>query len=204
MAEQSAAASSRPAPVKGQLQKAEWENKPFALGGTRVPKGMEDHANWMDLPEQAVVPTRGEDISPQYVALEAKRNAYGDLKKLLALVTPTVASIYKNSATLSNTSGEEKKAQIHALIAQEEKRRDEFVLKLKEFQEKDGLKPTQNDFGASLAKIVSTVPPSDCYEQDKHVAWNDEAKRLGQNLFREQNVFLQAMKAEKKKKQASS
>jgi len=34
------------------------------------------------------------------------------------------------------------------------------------------------------------------------VAWNDEAKKLGQGLFREQNVFLQAMKAEKKKKLA--
>jgi len=35
------------------------------------------------LKQQAVVPTRGEDISPEYVALEAKRNAYGELKKLL-------------------------------------------------------------------------------------------------------------------------
>lgn len=33
--------------------------------------------------QQAVVATRGEDISPEYCALEAKRNAYGDLKKLL-------------------------------------------------------------------------------------------------------------------------
>lgn len=56
--------------------------------------------------------------------------------------------------------------------------------------------------GASLAKIVSTVPASDCYDQSTHVAWNDEAKKLGQGLFREQNVFLQAMKAEKKKKLA--
>jgi hypothetical protein len=33
--------------------------------------------------QQPVVATRGEDISPEYVALEAKRNAYGELKKLL-------------------------------------------------------------------------------------------------------------------------
>jgi hypothetical protein len=37
--------------------------------------------------QQAVVPTRGEDISPEYVALEAKRNAYGELKKLLVIDT---------------------------------------------------------------------------------------------------------------------
>jgi hypothetical protein len=55
-----------------------------------------------------------------------------------------------------------------------------------------------------LEKIVSTVPPSDCYVHEVHVAWNDEAKKLGQNVFREQNVFLQAMKAEKKKKQAAA
>ena len=30
-----------------------------------------------------MVATRGEDISPEYCALEAKRNAYGELKKLL-------------------------------------------------------------------------------------------------------------------------
>ena len=64
-----------------------------------------------------------------------------------ALVTPTVASIYKNSATLSNTVDEEKKKFIHQLMDQEAKRRDEFVIKLKEFQEKDGLKPGQNEFG---------------------------------------------------------
>ncbi len=58
--------------------------------------------------------------------------------------------------------------------------------------------------GKSLDTIVSTVPPSDCYEQATHVKWNDEAKKLGQNLFREQNVFLQAMKAEKKKKAAEA
>ena len=64
-----------------------------------------------------------------------------------ALVTPTVASIYKNSATLSNTTDEDKKQLIHGLMAQEAKRRDEFVAKLREFQEKDGLKPGQNEFG---------------------------------------------------------
>lgn len=64
-------------------------------------------------------------------------------------MTPTVASIYKNSATLSNTAEDniEKRAQIHALMAQEAKRRDEFVAQLREFQLKDGLKPDQNEFG---------------------------------------------------------
>lgn len=85
--------------------KAGWENEVFPTNGaSRVPEGMRDHANWMDLPEVAIVPTRGEDISPLYVALEAKRNAFGELKKMLALLTPTVASIYKNSATRSNTN----------------------------------------------------------------------------------------------------
>jgi hypothetical protein len=58
-----------------------------------------------------------------------------------------VASIYKNSATLSNTNDEAKKQLIYGLIAQEEKRRDDFVVKLREFQQKDGLKPGQNEFG---------------------------------------------------------
>jgi len=58
-----------------------------------------------------------------------------------------VASIYKNSATLSNTNDETKKQLIYGLIAQEEKRRDDFVVKLREFQQKDGLKPGQNEFG---------------------------------------------------------
>ena len=56
--------------------------------------------------------------------------------------------------------------------------------------------------GSTLAKIIATVPPSDCFEHMTHVAWNDEAKKLGQGLFREQNVFLQQMKAEKKKRLA--
>jgi len=43
--------SSSSQPQKGQLQKAGWENEPFPLGGARVPKGMEEHANWQDLPE---------------------------------------------------------------------------------------------------------------------------------------------------------
>ena len=58
--------------------------------------------------------------------------------------------------------------------------------------------------GASLAKIIATVPAGDCYEHSVHVAWNDEAGKLGKQLFREQNVLLQAMKAEKKKKAAAA
>jgi len=33
--------------------------------------------------QQPIVATRGEDLSAEYVALEAKRNAFGELKKLL-------------------------------------------------------------------------------------------------------------------------
>lgn len=51
-----AEASSSSAGQKGALQKAEWENEPFPLGGARVPKGMEEHANWQDLPEVSVPP----------------------------------------------------------------------------------------------------------------------------------------------------
>ena len=171
-----------------------------------MPESMQDHANWRDLPEVAIVPTRGEDISPAYVAYEQKRNAYGDLKKMLALLTPTVASIYKNSATRSNTKPDdaEKLALIDNLISQEAKRRDELIVQLKEFQSKDGLKPTENEFGATLEKILTTVPPSDCYEQTTHTTWNDMTKKLSQNLFREQANILALMKAEKKKKAAES
>jgi hypothetical protein len=96
------------------------------------------------------------------------------------------------------------KTQIHGLISQEEGKRDEVVVKLREFQSKDGLKPEQNEFGASLDKIIRTIPGSDCMEQQKHVVWNDETKKLSQNLFREQAKFLEGMKAEKKKKGAAS
>lgn len=91
---------------------------------------------------------------------------------------------------------------IDGLIAQEAKRRDELVAQLRLFQQKDGLKADENEFGATLEKILSTVPPSDCYEQTTHTTWNDMTKRLSQNLFREQSQFLAQMKAEKKKKLA--
>lgn len=72
-------------------------------------------------------------------------------------MTPTVASIYKNSATLSNTAEDnvEKRAQIHALMTQEAKRRDEFLVQLREFQLKDGLKPEQNEFGTEQHEQAS-------------------------------------------------
>jgi len=184
------------------LQKAGWENQPLPVGGARVPAGMEDHANWRDLPEQAPEVVRGEDISAEYVAAENKRNAYGELKKTLALVTPAVASIFKNQVTKEKTTDEAKKAQIDTLIAQESRRRDEIVEKLRAFQEQDGLKPDENEFGASLAKIVSTVPSTECMDQMTHVKWNDETKKLSQQIFRQQAKFLEIMKAEKKKKKA--
>lgn len=208
---------------------------------------MQDHSNWMDLPEVAVVPTRGEDISPAYVLAEKKRNAFGDLKKMLALLTPTVASIYKNSASRSMTKPEDTErvrntnkhnhthtsqqktmqqrviqgilivltssfvcffflllqlALIDGLISQEAARRDELLVSLKAFQSQPGLAPTESEFGATLEKILTTVPPSDCYDQPTHVTWNDMTKKLSQNLFREQSKFLEQMKAEKKKKLA--
>lgn len=193
----SSSSSSGPSPTP--LQKAGWENEPFPIGGARVPDGMADHSDWRSLPEVAVVPTRGEDISEAYVALESKRNAYGELKKTLALVTPTVASIYKNKATRLNTTDEEKLATIDGLIAQEEKRRDEILETLRGLHEKEGLRAGENEFGSALAQILSTVPPSECMEQMTHVAWNDAIKYLSHSIFREQNKMLQAMKAEKKR-----
>lgn len=190
--------SEKPSPY----QKAGWENETFPVGGGRVPEGMKDHANWMDLPEQPVVPTRGEDISPAYVAAENKRNAFGELKKQLALLTPAVASIYKNHATRSNTKpdDEEKLKFIDSLIEQQAKLRDDLVAHLRTFQQKDGLRPDENEFGAALDKILNTVPASDCFVQEEHTKWNDATKMLSQKLFREQSVFLAQMKAEKKKK----
>lgn len=184
--------------------KAGWENEPFRVGGTRVPEGMQDHANWRDLPEVAIVPTRGEDISPAYVAAENKRNAFGELKKQLALLTPAVASIYKNSATRSNTKDDntEQLQLIEKLITEQAKLRDDLIAQLRLFQAKDGLKPPEQPFGVTLEKILNTVPATDCYVQDEHVAWNDMTKRLSQDVFREQANFLQVMKAEKKKKAA--
>lgn len=47
----SSESSSSSSSARTPLQKADWENAAFPLGGGRIPKGMEEHANWQDLPE---------------------------------------------------------------------------------------------------------------------------------------------------------
>lgn len=180
----------------------DFDSKPIPVGGSRVPVGMEAHANWKDLPEQATSVVNGADISAAYVEAETKRNQLGEIKKLLAAVSNPVAAIFKNQTILANTQDEEKRAKIQTLITQEEGKRDEIIKGLRDFQSK-GFAANASEFGAALARILDTTPASSEMEQMNHVKWNDEVKKTSQQIFREQTKLMEVMKAEKKKKASS-
>ena len=67
----SSSSSSGAGAARAPLQKADWENAAFPLGGNRIPKGMEEHANWQDLPE--VSTRRGEHQRRQAGARQRHR-----------------------------------------------------------------------------------------------------------------------------------
>jgi len=157
-----------------------------------VPKGMEAHADWMNLPEQPVVaePT---DFGPKYKAIEQRRKALMVLKKTLAAISPPIASILANRALLQTVEGQpEKVAKLEALIESNKKARDAALETLKkETQEIKDL-----EYGPQIEALIErATQPMD---KADHVAFEDTAKKLGQAIFRETNKGMQDLKAAKK------
>ncbi|PFH38560.1 hypothetical protein BESB_009020 [Besnoitia besnoiti] len=62
------------------------------LGGQRVPEGMEDHADWRNLP---VVDKSSEpgNLGAAYVKVMQLRSELGEIKKLITAVAPAVKSL---------------------------------------------------------------------------------------------------------------
>lgn len=62
------------------------------LGGRRVPEGMDDHADWQNLP-LAPQPREPQDFGAVHTAVMRFRSELGDIKKLLTAVAPAVKGL---------------------------------------------------------------------------------------------------------------
>ena len=173
-----------------------YDNRPLPIGGSRIPAGMEEHADWRSLPEQEVKAVPSSAYGPAYVDAEQTRTRLGELKRAISAVLPPIAAIDVNSQLAAAASSEEKKAEVARLNATEERRRDEAIAALR-------LHADHFPADSRWAEVVREVSDkaSRPMSRDEFVTFNDYIKIQTTAIFREHGSLLQKMKDIKKRQQ---
>lgn len=183
------------------------------MGGQRVPKGMEDHADWMNLPEQEYKAPSDSDFGPKYLTIATERKQIDELKKAVAAVLPATAAVLKYEVLLEKTEAadeldEKKQAKCLRFIAKQVKIRDAKLLELKSVLEEkwaDGNSSNPNvDKYAPGARLVLEEAVVPRMGKAKHVQFTDKTKKLTQKMFGQMRHMMQDLKAAKKEFLAQS
>lgn len=149
-----------------------------------VPKGMEDHANWQDLPEVAPEP---QDFGPEWERLKTLREGYNNVKKAVGHVNVRLAaSLSKPGNAALAQSFVDGVGELEAAGAKY------FEAGSEDRAETDAVLAAANTF-------VGDARPSDPETlKEQHQQFKDQTKKFTTRLFADARKLLAEMKAAKK------
>ena len=173
-----------------------YDNRPLPIGGSRIPQGMEEHADWRSLPEQPTTTLPSSHYGAEYVEAETTRARLGELKKAISAVLPPIAAIGANRALADGVQSDEKRAEIARLNSQEEKRRDDAIAALRTHEAQF---PADSRWVHVLRDVADKAEED--LSKDEFIKFNDFVKVQTTTIFREQGALLQRMKDIKKRTQ---
>eukprot|EP01006_Ploeotia_vitrea_P028562 TRINITY_DN61241_c0_g1_i1.p1 TRINITY_DN61241_c0_g1~~TRINITY_DN61241_c0_g1_i1.p1 ORF type:complete len:251 (-),score=140.28 TRINITY_DN61241_c0_g1_i1:74-826(-) len=181
----------------------EWHNsqrsdEAVVLGGAKIPKGMEAHANWQDLPE--VAPAPPQDFGPEYNRIKAVREDFNAVKKAISKMMPLIANVVR----LVPVKDKKPKTWAKAL-----RLRDEALAKVVALQPKFD---DQAEYKEALQEVIEGAKRAEEYNANTHQTYKEKTTRFTQLIFRVQREMMQDMKkakqaylaAQKEDKDASS
>jgi len=164
------------------------------LWGERVPQGMEDHANWRDLPEQAVEEVRADSFGPEFERIFTERQSLLNAKKAVSIVLPQVAALVTNQKNLADAPADDEAARAlsQKLIDKNVRTRAALLAELQTYVDKYA----DTEWGADLKKL-HTFASQDSYPDDQHPRFVEQSKKFVQRVFQTQYKMMQEMKAAK-------
>uniref|UniRef100_A0A7S1N2L4 Uncharacterized protein n=1 Tax=Eutreptiella gymnastica TaxID=73025 RepID=A0A7S1N2L4_9EUGL len=168
-------------------------------GGASVPKGMEAHANWQDLPETA--PAAPVDYGPEVARLMALRSNYDQLKKTMTGLPMAVDLISKGSQKLKTdplVNTDDARAKIEEQIKQDEAKRDKAIADIKSVMEPI-TDPDMDEMKATIQELIDQSMGAREMDKEKCFDWASAIKRVQQTIFAQMKKLLQDIKDEKKK-----
>jgi len=175
------------------------------LGGSRIPEGMEAHANWREMPEVEPTNVNPEEFGPEAAKIWYQREDLNEFKKALSAPLPFVAALVTNTPQLeaaqaraaANPSDEQAAKEAMRLTGLVQSNRANLAASLaglRKWQEK--YPPESGDWGVELADVVQRISaPS--WTKEEHQEVIERSKRLGSKIFMQRNKLLQDWKKAK-------
>ncbi|PRP88787.1 hypothetical protein PROFUN_00255 [Planoprotostelium fungivorum] len=183
---------------------------PVPVGGQRVPDALSQEADWRSLPVQE--PEEKKSFGPEYDRVEKLRNDLGDLKKTMSNINAPVEAIMKLSAQLSSAQPEETEKLTKNLESEKQKRQkvveelDHFnvLLKGSEYGQlflDNSVYSSSPDKYEHIEEIKKAAAKAESLTKEEQIDFGSLVKRHTTQIFREQKVLLEKMKALKKQQQ---
>jgi len=157
-----------------------------ALGGTRIPKGLEGSPDWQSLPIHEAK-SDNKSFGSEYEKVEKIRNDLGELKKVMTVVTASVDTILTLKAA-------------NKAIDAEVSKRDKALADLAGYTKIFG-EGSEFDKRAAIEEITKGSQQLDM-SKEQQFDFGSTVKKHTSQIFREQKTLLERMK--KLKKEATS
>jgi len=173
----------------------EGQNAQVPLGGTAIPKGMEDHADWMNRPIVEDAPK--EDYGEEYNSVEKLREELGNLKKVVTSISAPVEAVYRFQQVVAPDN---EKEIVEKQLAEQENKIDQINVQLSAFVTLLEKYPEYIAYKEGVQEIIKQSKVK-FNSRDEHFEFGNLCKKVTQNIFKDQKVLLEKMKAIKKAKQ---
>ncbi|KAF2075294.1 hypothetical protein CYY_003423 [Polysphondylium violaceum] len=170
-------------------------NAPVALNGTAIPKGMEEHADWMNRPIVEDAPK--EDFGEEYNSVEKLREELGNLKKVVTSISPPIEAVYRLQQVVAP---ENEKEALEKQLAEQESKIDQIVIQLQSFITLLEKHPEYVAYKEGVEQVIKQSKTK-FNSREEHFEFGNLCKKVTQNIFKDQKVLLEKMKAIKKAKQ---
>eukprot|EP01133_Synstelium_polycarpum_P003816 gene3816-4404_t len=175
------------------------ENQPVPLGGKLIPEGLD--ANWMDQPI-IDTPAVKEDYGEEYNETERLREEIGNVKKVVSLICAPVQAIYGYEVKIEASTTDEEKQKLEALIVDQRQKRDVIIEQLEKIAVLFDKHPEYVSYKEGIQELIA-LSRTTFASNEEHFNFGVLAKKVTTNIFRDQRVLLDKMKAIKKAKAAA-
>lgn len=166
---------------------------PVPTGGTRVPQSMPTVYDPSALPivDPEVVK------SAEYEELDALKEFFGELKKVLAKICPPLEAVLRFKEKIGFMVGEKAQKKVLDQIAQEKKKLEEILEELSKFVEFIANTEYKDKYAPGLTKIAENAR-KDYANKEEYMDFGFQVKRFMQYAFTDQKVVIEKLKMLKK------
>jgi len=175
------------------IGRSSYDSTPVPIGGKRVPAAMQSQADWMSLPERQ--PTAKQSYGPEYDQLEQQRLNVEKIKKAISAATLHLAVVQRHSAAVEASTDEEKTGKLRSAVEKEKDKLSSSIKEIRSLTASLNTSQESKELASNIEEVATRLSSELSIDQFNKL--NEDARYLGQSLFRFSTKLLQQLKAAK-------